>query len=591
MEKLIPNKNALAYLKGDDSSTRKQYLAMIRFYLDGWNAQQVAEAFGYTVSTVYTIARDFRAKLGRDDCDPFFREILPGRKKLNREGDIAQIIIAFRKRNMSVPDIKSALDSQGCKIAERTITTILNDNGFTRLPRRDRDIREGTLAEAVRNNSLPAPKSMPIGKSPSDFSTQLAGMLCFLPIIRSIGIDTLIRNSNYPQTRHIGRLQSLLSFVALKLSNVERYSMDDSWCMDRGGGLFAGLNVLPKAAWFSSYSSATTREMNVAFLKGLNEIWAGLGLLSNTVNLDFTAIPYWGDDDVFENNWSGKRSKALASMQAVIAQNPDNGILCYGDTTIRHENQNEVVLEFLDFYRSDSKSGKRLEYLVFDSKFTTYENLAELEHRGIKFITIQRRSKGLEQHITSLPQDRWKNIAVEKTNNKRRTVTVAQSSTVLPKTGLKVRQIFIKGTHRIKPAVIITNDFSASTEAVVRKYSLRWLVEKEISEQIHFFHLNRNSSGIVVKVDFDLTMTILAHNLYRVLSSKLDGYGHCEAKTIYEKFINNAGNVVISEKTITVRLKRRRTLPLLNEAMAEFGEMYYPWLNGKSLLFEASSTT
>jgi transposase len=591
MVKIIPNKDLLAYLKGDDSSARKQYLAMIRFYLDGWDAQQVAEAFGYTVSSVYTIARDFRTKLGRADGDPFFREILLGRKKLDREGEIAQIIITFRKRNMSVADIKIALDSQGFKVAERTITAILNDNGFTHLPRRGKDAREGTLAETVRGNVLPAPKSTLISKLPDVFSTQSAGILCFLPIIRSIGIDKLICKSNYPKTQYMGRLQSILCFVGLKLSNVERYSMDDSWCMDRGGGLFAGLNVLPKTAWFSSYSSATTREMNAAFLKGLNEIWASMGLLSDTVNLDFTAIPYWGDNDAFENNWSGKRSKALASMQAVIAQDPDNGILCYGDTTIRHENQNEVVLEFLDFYRSDSKSAKRLEYLVFDSKFTTYENLAELEHRGIKFITIQRRSKGLEEKIASLPRDQWKDITVEKANNKHRTVTVAQSSTVLPKTDLKVRQIFIKGAHRIKPAVIITNDFGASLEATVRKYSLRWLVEKEISEQIHFFHLNRNSSGIVVKVDFDLTMTILAHNLYRILASKLDGYGHCEAKTIYEKFINTAGDVVISEKTITVRLKRRRSLPLLNEAMSEFMEMSYPWLNGKSLVFEASSTT
>ena len=591
MEKLIPNKDILTYLKGNDSSTRKQYLAMVRFYLDGWDAQRVAEAFGYTASTVYTIARDFRAKLNKTDRDPFFREILPGRKKLNREGEIAQMIIAFRKKNMSVPDIKIALDAQGFKIAERTITAILNDNGFTRLPRRDRDVREGTCTEAARNNSLPAPKSTLMGKVPDDFSTQLAGMLCFLPIIRSIGIDKLIRKSDYPKTQYLGRLQSILCFVALKLSNVERYGMDDSWCMDRGGGLFAGLNVLPKTAWFSSYSSATTREMNVAFLKGLNEIWAGLGLMSDTVNLDFTAIPYWGDDDTFENNWSGKRSKALASMQAVIAQDPDSGILCYGDTTIRHENQNEVVLEFLDFYRSDSKSGKRLEYIVFDSKFTTYENLAELEHRGIKFITIQRRSKGLEEYIANLPKDRWKDITVNKANNKHRTVTVAQDSTVLPKTDLHVRQIFIMGTRRIKPAVIITNDFVASSEAIVRKYALRWLVEKEISEQIHFFHLNRNSSGIVVKVDFDLTMTILAHNLYRILASKLDGYSHCEAKTIYEKFVKNAGDVVMSEETITVRLKRRRVLPLLNEAMAEFGEMSYPWLNGRSLVFEASSST
>jgi transposase len=591
MAKMIPNKDMLAYLKGNDSSTRKQYLAMVRFYLDGWDAHRVAETFGYTASTVYTIAREFRTKLGNADGDPFFREILLGRKKLNREGEIAQIIIAFRKKNMSVPDIKIALNSQGFEVAERTITAILNDNGFSRLPRRGRDSREETLTEAARSNSLPAPKSVLINKLPADFSTQLAGILCFLPIIRSFGINKLISKSTYPKTQRMGRLHSILCFIALKLLNVDRYSIDDSWCMDRGGGLFAGLNVLPKTAWFSSYSSATTREMNVAFLKGLNEIWSELGLLSDTVNLDFTAIPYWGDDDSFENNWSGKRSKALASMQAVIAQDPDNGILCYGDTTIRHENQNKVVLEFLDFYRSDSKSGKRLEYLVFDSKFTTYENLAELEHRGIKFITIQRRSKGLEEKIASLPGDQWKDIAVEKANNKHRTVTVAQSSTVLPKTNLKVRQIFIKGTHRIKPAVIITNDESASPKVIVRKYALRWLVEKEIAEQIHFFHLNRNSSGIVVKVDFDLTMTILAHNLYRILASKLDGYGHCEAKTIYEKFVDNAGEVVISEKTITVRLKRRRSLPLLNEAMAEFEEMSYPWLNGRSLVFEASSTT
>jgi transposase len=591
MAKIIPNIDILTYLKGDDSAARKQYLAMVRFYLDDWDALRVAETFGYTANTVYTIAREFRAKLGNADSDPFFREILPGRKKLNREGKLAQIIIAFRKRNMSVPDIKIALDSQGFEVAERTITAILNDNGFTRLPRRDRNNREETLTEAARNNSLPAPKSVLISKLPADFSTQLAGMLCFLPIIRNLGIDKLISKSNYPKTQHMGRLHSILCFVALKLLNVDRYSIDDSWCMDRGGGLFAGLNVLPKTAWFSSYSSATTREMNIAFLKGLNEIWSGLGLLSDTVNLDFTAIPYWGDDDSFENNWSGKRSRALASMQAVIAQDPDNGILCYGDTTIRHENQNEVVLEFLDFYRSDSKSNKRLEYLVFDSKFTTYENLAELEHRGIKFITIQRRSKGLEEKIASLPQDQWKDISVEKANNKHRAVTVAQSSTVLPKTNLKVRQIFIKGTHRIKPAVIITNDFIASPEFIVRKYALRWLVEKEISEQIHFFHLNRNSSGIVVKVDFDLTMTILAHNLYRILASKLDGYGHCEAKTIYEKFIDNAGDIVVSEKTITVRLKRKRSLPLLNEAMTALGEMSYPWLNGRSLVFEASSTT
>jgi hypothetical protein len=94
-----------------------------------------------------------------------------------------------------------------------------------------------------------------------------------------------------------------LSFVALKLSNVRRYKADDLWCMDRGQGLFAGLNVLPKAAWYTSSSHRVTRNTNLNFLKSLAQIWIEKGFLSDTANLDFTTIPYWGEDDShLENN-------------------------------------------------------------------------------------------------------------------------------------------------------------------------------------------------------------------------------------------------------------------------------------------------
>ena len=119
---------------------------------------------------------------------------------------------------------------------------------------------------------------------------------------------------------------SILSFLALKLSNVRRYSVDDLWCMDRGLGLFAGLNVLPKAAWFTSYSHRITRKSNISFLKSLNKLWKKLGLLSDTTNLDFVAVPYWGKDNVhLENNWSGTRHQALTSILAAIAEDPDSG--------------------------------------------------------------------------------------------------------------------------------------------------------------------------------------------------------------------------------------------------------------------------
>ena len=72
---------------------------------------------------------------------------------------------------------------------------------------------------------------------------------------------------------------------------------------------------------------------------------------------------------------------------------------------------------------------------------------------------------------------------------------------------LGIKQISIKGHGKIKSAIIITNDFDIKIEDIVRKYARRWIVEKENSEQIAFFHLNNVSSSMVIKVDFDLTMT------------------------------------------------------------------------------------
>jgi hypothetical protein len=420
------------------------------------------------------------------------------------------------------------------------------------------------------------------------FSSKGVGVLCFLPFIKAYGIDKAIEKSAYPKTKHIGRLNSVLAFLALKLSNVQRYGQDDGWCMDRGLGMFAGLNVLPKTTWYSAYSDAVKRDDNVAFMKSINRIFASHGLLSESANLDFTAIPYWGDEGPFENNWSGKRSKALISIQAALAQDPDTGILCYGDTTVKHDNQNDVVLEFMDFYHEGV--GKKISYLVFDSKFTTFENLGRINGQGVKFITVQRRSKHLNEIIEQIPDSQWKTVKIEKANHKSRTAMFCESTTTNKRYGKQsLRQIFLKG-RSIKPATILTNDFKLNADDVIRRYSRRWLVENEISEQIHFFHLNRNSSGIVVKVDFDLTMTILAHNLYRLLASKLPGYSHNKAQSLYDTFIDNYGEVEVGYDVITIKMNRKRALPLLCESILQLDDAY-PWLGRKKLIFTANSHT
>ncbi|MCL1913260.1 MAG: hypothetical protein FWG10_05145 [Eubacteriaceae bacterium] len=166
-------------------------------------------------------------------------------------------------------------------------------------------------------------------------TSESLGLLAFFPVLAGHGIDKAVLESGYPQTKSMDRLRSILCFLALKLSSVKRHSTDGLWRMDRGMGMFAWVNVLPKAAWYSSYSSFVTYGMNLTVLRSLGDIWEEDGLLGDTANLDFTSIPYWGDGDSLQNNWSGNRGKALESMPAVLAQDSGSGIICYGDTTCR----------------------------------------------------------------------------------------------------------------------------------------------------------------------------------------------------------------------------------------------------------------
>ena len=113
--------------------------------------------------------------------------------------------------------------------------------------------------------------------------------------------------------------------------------------------------------------------------------------------------------------------------------------------------------------------------------------------------------------------------------------------------------------------------------------------QKSISEQIDFFHLNMVSSSMVIKVDFDLTMSILANNLYRLLALELERYSHLSVQSLYDKFVLNGADIIIQEDMITVQLKKKRNLPLILEVMPKYSRQKYPWLNDKNVIFEGAT--
>jgi len=436
---------------------------------------------------------------------------------------------------------------------------------------------------------IKAEKSVRLKFLTHKFKSVSAGVLILLPYITRYGIDKIIKRSAYPQTNTLNRLNSILSFVALKASNIRRYSSDDRWCMDRGLGLFAGLNVLPKASWYTSYSHRVTSDMNLSFLKSMHEVWLENDLSGDTANLDFTTIPYWGEDGHLENNWAGKRGKALASMLAVLAHDPDTGIINYGNTNVMHKNESNEVMEFLDFYKSGVSNNKNLRYLVFDSKFTNYENLRKLDGNGVKFLTIRRRGKQIIKRLENIAANKKKKIRVEMAGNKKRSLMVYDENIYLKGYNKIIRQISITNHGKIKPAMIITNDFDLPVEKIVRKYTKRWIVEKTISEQVSFFHLNLVSSSMVIKVDFDFTMSILTHNLFRLLAMDLERYSHLADQTLFDKFILNGADVEITPDSIDVHLKKKRNLPLILEEMQKYNSNQYPWLNNLRLHFLGAS--
>jgi hypothetical protein len=582
--------NPYTYFLNQENVNKKKYDALRAFFFEKLPANEVADIYGYSLASLYSLTRDFRKYLKQEhEVDLFFKNISLGRKE-NQTAGLKDMIIGLRKQNFSAEDIVGIANAKGYKVTYGYVYKLLNNEGFARLPRRSINERK-----KLSLPKLKAPVSRMLEFKNEKFYSRSTGIFAFMPYIEKYGINNAIENSSYPCTKSINKMSSILSFIALKLSNVKRYSDDDMWCMDRGLGLFAGLNVLPKSAWLSSYSSRVTKQMNKDFLKSLHNIWCKNGLLSDTCNLDFTTIPYWGDDKHLENNWSGKRNKALSSMLAVLAQDPDSGIIDYGDTDVMHKNESNVVLEYLDFYKKNQTGKQELKYLVFDSKFTNYQNLSKLDDKDINFITIRKRGKNIIKQINE--KNTYKTIRVEASGLKKRTMKVCDERIFLRgyvnKAGkLKpIRQIIITGHGKIKPALIITNDFDIKVEKVVRKYCRRWIVEKGIAEQIEFFHLNRVSSSMVIKVDFDMTMTILAHNIYRIFAGNMERYSEFSNESIYEKFIDNNGSIEIDTDTIEVELKKKRDLPQIIEMMNLYENIKYTWIENKKIIFRPSSTS
>ena len=77
--------------------------------------------------------------------------------------------------------------------------------------------------------------------------TRVAGLFLFLPLLARMHFDQLVSRAGYPGSERIPASSALLSLLALKLFDKERRSHINDFNFDEAVGLFAGLNIPPKA--------------------------------------------------------------------------------------------------------------------------------------------------------------------------------------------------------------------------------------------------------------------------------------------------------------------------------------------------------
>jgi transposase len=119
------------------NSTHRQYEALRAYFVEGLSNKQGAEHFGYTEGSFRVLVHQFRQNPYRQ----FFLPPAKGPHKAPKRDKTREQVIALRKQNLSIYDISRTLSTEGQKISPVSISVILKEEGFTRLPRRRDDER------------------------------------------------------------------------------------------------------------------------------------------------------------------------------------------------------------------------------------------------------------------------------------------------------------------------------------------------------------------------------------------------------------------------------------------------------------------
>jgi transposase len=559
------------------NSTHRQYEALRAYFIEGLSNKEAAKRFGYTEGSLRVLVHEFRQNPHRQ----FFLPPAKGPHKAPKKDKVRERVIALRKQNLSIYDISNVLETKGHQLSPVSVSLILKEEGFAKLPRR-RD-------EERPNGTRPTPGAVAdvrqLNLTPRQVHTKFGGLFLFIPFLAAIPFDKMLLKAGFPGSKMIPAGYAIRSLLALKLFGSARHSHVMSYILDEGLALFAGLNMIPKRSFLTEYSSRVDPQCYPRLMRFWFDAMASLGLEQGvSFDLDFHTIPFHGEDALVQKHYVSKRSRRQKGVLAFVAQDASTRVFCYGNADLRKEEQNDEILNFIQFWKN--RTSHLPQELIFDSKLTTYSNLDKLNHWGVDFITLRRRSRKMLQEVHREPISAWRRVELEGVSRIYKTPRILDRKITLKDYQGPIRQLVIAELGHEDPTFLITNQLRRSAPKLIQRYAQRMIIENNIADGIDFFHMDALSSAVAMKVNLDLQLTLMASSLYRLLGSKLsNGYQKAKSRHIFRDFIDATAILQISEKDISVRFQKRAHNPLLLAANFDKTDIRVPWLGGKKIHF------
>ena len=530
---------------------QRQYEALRAFYVEGRPSHEVARAFGYSTGAFRVLCHAFI----RDPDPVFFATPRRGPRSQPKKSAARAVIVALRKQNHSVYEISQALKDKKLPLSPTGVREVLKAEGFAPLPRRldeERPQQPRASIEAiadVRNFSL----------APRKFFTRCGGLFLFLPDLVGLHPGQLAEAARLPGSKMIPCAHALRACLALKLWSIERKSHVMALVADEGLALFSGLNVTPKKSYLSEYSCRITPKHTERLLAGWHDQLSGTELVDgSSFNLDFHSVPYYGADPVVEKHYVSARSRRQPSILVFLAQDDQSQSFCYSNADLRKGEEAEEIFEFIAFW--NRTHGQQPRHLVFDSKLTTYANLARLDEMKIDFITLRRRTPKLLAEVYGLPRSAWRTVELDVPTRRYRTPRVFEQS--VPLAGRTFRQLFVTDLGHEEPTILLTNQ-KGSHKTLITRYARRMLIENSLSDAVRFFHMDALSSAVGLKVDFDMALLVIASGLYRLVAQRMRGYADAHARQIFRDLLDLPAEIQITEQEVRVKFHRRAHLPIV----------------------------